>query len=132
MNLYPEIGEAPIPLATNTAIEQIQLLMRRLSANETDEELREGPGTRFIIDVNLSRLGRIQLDGFITETSKNFDLMIRSNQKLIPEMQADIISIFEAAQGFTGLSGWLRFQAAPPKFINIFSNIPENEIGLFV
>ena len=106
--------------------------MRRLGSNEEDEELRQGPGTRFIIDVNLSRLGRVQLDGILTETNKNFDLMIRSDQKFLPEMQADILSIFETAQGVTRLTGWLRFQAAPPKFVDVFSNVPESEVGLFV
>ena len=122
----------PIPLTTGAAIEQIQLLMRRLGSNEKDEELRQGPGTRFIIDVNLSRLGRIQLDGLLTESNKIFDLMIRSDQKFLPKMQADILSIFETAQGITGLTGWLRFQAAPPNFIDVFAHVPESEIGLLV
>ena len=58
--------------------------------------------------------------------------MIRSDQKFLPQMQTDILSIFETAQGLTGLTGWLRFQAAPPKFVDVFADVPESEIGLLV
>ena len=59
-----------------------------------------------------------------------FPIAIKLEYKKI--MQADILNIFETAQGITGLTGWLRFQAAPPNFVDVFENVPESEIGLFV
>ena len=122
----------PIPIANGHEIEQIRLLMRRVHANEVDEENRTGPGIRFVVEVDLTRMGKLQLDGLVHETTKHFDLVIRSNTPIAHAMQNDIREIFENAQELTGTKGWLRFQAAPAKFVKVFGNNPNHQIGLIV
>ncbi len=122
----------PIPIVNSHAIQQIQLLTRRLPSSETDEENRAGPGTRFIVDVQLSQMGHVQLDGLVHKTRKNFDLVIRSDKHFPDPIQMDIRTIFKEAQEITGTDGWLRFQAAPPRFIDIFDRQLPRQEGLLV
>ena len=122
----------PIPIANGHEIQQIHLLMRRVSSNEKDQDNRVGPGKRFIVDVELSKMGRIQLDGLVNDNGKHFDLVIRSQHHMQEAIQNEIRTIFTTAQTITGTTGWLRFQATPPKFIDIFAGHSTPQSGLFV
>jgi hypothetical protein len=79
---------------------------------------RDGdPGTRLLIDVELTRLGRLQLDGLVQR--RRFDLIVRARQALAPEMRRDIAAIFHEAREAAGLAGDIAFLAtrdflAPP------------------
>ncbi|MGA0393757.1 MAG: DNA polymerase III, partial [Rhodospirillales bacterium] len=105
-----------IPLNTGDAIEQIHMFMRQ---RKQEQEGGGNTETRFVIDVGLSRLGRIQLDGLIGEQNKRLDLIIRSQNPLPNQMQNDIRTIYVNTGGITGLTGGLSFQAAPPNFVEI-------------
>ena len=47
-------------------------------------------------------------------------------------VQNDIRAIFEDAQELTGTSGGLRFQAAPPKFVDVTGSNAGGEVHLVV
>jgi hypothetical protein len=95
--------------------------MRRRKKQDDDKGDTE---TRFVLDVGLSRLGRIQLDGLIGERDKRLDLIIRSQQPLPGAMRNDIRDIFINAGEITGMKGGLSFQAAPPNFVEIPASAP--------
>ncbi|HEX9701708.1 MAG TPA: hypothetical protein VGA19_02570, partial [Rhodospirillales bacterium] len=59
----------PIPFYNGNEIEQIRLHMRRAGDDEEDEE-KGRKGNRFVIDINLSRFGRFQLDGLVYRKEK--------------------------------------------------------------
>ncbi len=122
----------PVPLANGAEIQQIQLLMRRLGSDEDEDEENSRVGTRFIVDVDLTRMGRVQLDGIVQEGHKCFDLVIRSQQRINTNVQNDIRTIFEEAQKITGTTGGLRFQAAPPKFVDVTSDTTDGKVHLVV
>jgi len=122
----------PVPMASGAEIQQIQLLMRKIQGDEEDKEDRPGPGTRFIVDVDLSRMGRLQLDGYVQDDTMRFDLVIRSEARLADKVQNDIRAIFEETEEITGTSGGLSFQAAPPKFIEVSSHDLADDVGLVV
>ena len=103
-----------IPLNTGDAIEPIHMFMRQRKKKDGDDGDTE---TRFVIDVGLSQLGRIQLDGLIGERNKRLDLIVRSHNPLPGSMQNDIRTIYISAGEITGMTGGLSFQAAPPNFI---------------
>ncbi len=121
-----------IPFHNGNEIEQIRLFKRRAGEHPDDEE--EGrKGTRFVIEVNLTRIGRFQLDGLVYEKEKSLDLIVRTETKLPKKMQDDIRDIFENANTVTGLKGGLVFQAAPPNFVKVEGLEPEPEnLGLIV
>jgi hypothetical protein len=103
-----------IPLNTGDAIEPIHMFMRQRKKKDGDDGDTE---TRFVIDVGLSQLGRIQLDGLIGERNKRLDLIVRSHNPLPSSMQNDIRTIYISAGEITGMTGGLSFQAAPPNFL---------------
>jgi len=120
----------PVPMLNGQAIEQVQLFMRR---KQRSSEADTGTETRFVIDVDLSQIGRIQMDGLIIQEKQSFDLIFRSQDHLTPKIQNDIRNIFINANEISGTSGGLAFRAAPPDFIEISKDrATDDGLGLIV
>ena len=114
---------ALIPFYSEHELRQLRLYSR---PHGSDGE-GDGPaGTRFVIDVDLSRLGRLQIDGLVRGGGKNLDLIVRTEAPLPDEMAGDIGRIFGDAKELTGFAGGIAFQAAPPDFVEV---APEKIIG---
>jgi hypothetical protein len=64
--------------------------------------------TRFVFEVGLSRLGRIQLDGLAG--GDRFDLMVRTIEPLSDQVKAEIRTIFGNAREAGKLAGEIAFQ----------------------
>ncbi|MEK7244470.1 MAG: hypothetical protein AAB223_00435, partial [Pseudomonadota bacterium] len=58
---------AMVPFNAQTAIEQLRILTRRGNRDNPDGG---GDSTRFVVDVTLSQLGRIQIDGLVRRKEK--------------------------------------------------------------
>ena len=131
-NISSDWRAFPVPFLNGQAIEQIRLFMKRNSENKDDEQDPDN-GARFVLDLDLTRLGRLQLDGLVRTDKKQFDLIIRTNNHLQQAMQNDIRNIFQKAVEQTGYNGGLTFQAAPAGFTDIQSDraLPP-DMGLIV
>jgi len=107
---------AYVPLQDNGDIRQIRLAER----DHEDEAAnsKEDPGVRFVIDLSLSRLGAMQLDGLSKDTHKKFDLIIRTHKALPTPMRRDILAIYNEGMDTIGFAGRLTFQVTP-NFIEI-------------
>lgn len=120
MSHEPVAGDwriALVPFFHQQQLEQLRLYLKPYGGDEDEDS---GPeGTRFIIDVDLSNLGRMQFDGLVRDDHKRLDLIVRSHEPLPRRMQDDIRTIFEEANELTGVVGGLTFQAAPPNFVDI-------------
>jgi len=104
-----------IPILTEEGLEQLRFMLRK---NEEDGKAAESEsGTRFMIEVNMSRLGPFQFDGLTR--NKHLDLVVRTQQELPTEIRDEIRSIFGntiTALGFTGtiaLRTVSRFEISP-------------------
>jgi hypothetical protein len=104
-----------IPILTEEGLQQIRFMLRR---NEEEGGTADGDtGTRFMIEVTMSRLGPMQFDGLTRK--KHLDLVIRTQHALPDKMGDEIRSIFGntiTALGFTGtiaLRVVPRFDVAP-------------------
>jgi hypothetical protein len=95
-----------VPLHDGERLRQLRLFVRR---HRGDDEGAEG-GTRFIVDIELSRLGELQLDGLIYE--RRFDLILRSHEAMAADARRDIAAIFAEGLSTAGLVGRLSFQVA--------------------
>ena len=131
-NISSDWRAFPVPFLNGQAIEQIRLFMKRNSENKDDEQAPDN-GARFVLDLDLTHLGRLQLDGLVRTDKKQFDLIIRTNNHLQQAMQNDIRNIFQKAVEQTGYNGGLTFQAAPAGFTDIQSDraLPP-DMGLIV
>ncbi|OHC74791.1 MAG: hypothetical protein A3G18_10110 [Rhodospirillales bacterium RIFCSPLOWO2_12_FULL_58_28] len=106
-----------VPFFNGAGLEQIRLLTRRHGGD--NEKGEEQESTRFVIDVDLSKLGRLQLDGLLRNKGKHMDLIVRTDSRLPDQMQNDIRNIFQDAAELTGIKGGVGFQASPPNFTEV-------------
>lgn len=123
---------ALIPVNVQSEIQQIRLLLRR-QGGEEEAKGQAGAGSRFVIDVTLSRLGRLQLDGLVRDKGKRMDLIVRTNDPLPQAMREDIRRLFAEANAATGIGGSVAFQAAPAGFVEIpAESVVQGHVGLIV
>jgi hypothetical protein len=99
---------AYIPLQDNGQINQIRIAERDNKDEQKDG--KEDPGVRFVIDLNLSRLGPLQLDGLTKQSNRMFDLIIRTKKPMAGFIRRDILDIYENAMDALGFNGRLSFQ----------------------
>ena len=122
-----------MPFLNGSTIEQIRLLLQREGGEEDEENTGARRAVRFVIELNLSRLGRFQLDCLILKRDKRFDLIVRSEDRFPARVQNDIRGILKDAAEITGMKSGLTFQAAPPNFIEVAAATPTGDgAGLIV
>ena len=120
-----------IPFMNGEQLEQIRLFTRAQA--EDDDDAEHGPGTRFVIDVTLSKLGHIQLDGLVDTAHRRMDMVVRSDAHLPPDMRNDIRHLYEMSGDITGFRGGVGFQAQPANFIAVEPPAPaKGGVGLVV
>ena len=81
--------------------------------------------TRFVIEVDLTQLGEVQMDGFVRKHEKDlqFDMIIRSLNGLSKEVQDDILNIYNNMGAITGYKGSLSFQSVREFPVNPMEDI---------
>lgn len=93
-----------IPWLDGEQLAALRWSVRRLRDDEPAEQPeRHRPGTRFLVDVTLSALGPLQLDGLIE--ARRFDLIVRCQSALPEPLQTDLARTFAEylpAIGYTG------------------------------
>ncbi|MEE8280097.1 MAG: hypothetical protein V3R55_05290, partial [Alphaproteobacteria bacterium] len=123
---------ALIPVHNGDQIERIRLFLRGHGEDE-EEGIGDRKGTRFVIDVELDRFGRLQLDGLVRARNKRLDLIVRTAAPLPAQMHDDIRRIFRDANELTGITGGVGFQAAPPNFVEVLrQGAIADHVGLVV
>lgn len=116
-----------LPLAADDNSPLLALLIRSEQHNQndttqdrggddSDSEKEESP-TRFILEVHLSQIGNIQLDGLIKE--KSFNLKFKSLEPLDEGLKTTIREIFSTALDTSGYTGGITFYELPIFLINV-------------
>ena len=107
---------AVVPFNAQTSVDQLRILTRRGGREDS-----EGPSesTRFVVDVTLSKLGRVQIDGLVRRKEKRLDLVVRTSEPLPATMREDIRRLFSAAAGATGIVGLVTFDARANGFVEV-------------
>ncbi len=100
-----------IPLHDGDQLRQLRLFLRHGWQDRDEGDGRNDESqTRFVVEVEMSRLGDLQLDGLVRE--KRLDLILRSRAPLSEVMRRDITQIFHQANEITGNRGNIGFQAS--------------------
>lgn len=108
-----------LPFHVGHEVQRIQMISRRQSAGDSDDGDGDGAGggkgsgQRFLITLELSRLGALQIDGLFRKGDRRFDLILRTHQTLPQEMRRDLSGLFASTLGALGLKGGLGFHVAP-------------------
>lgn len=129
----PETGEwrqIAVPFLNDGDVENILILMRDSDGQNPDD----GPGddTRFVVDLNLSRLGHMQIDGLVGAKGKRLDVVVRTDQPLDGAMRQDIRALYANALEVTGIEGSVGFQAAPGNFVAVTERPQKSNENLIV
>jgi len=105
----------PMPWNLEGKIERVNLVTRREDTGEEDGESNnkkggKGKGTRFLVNLELSRLGELQLDGMFVKSTRAFDMMVRTKDALPEDIRRDLSGLFANSNAAMGLKGALSFQ----------------------
>lgn len=101
----------PIPLWDGQAVQPLRLFLRQRGDGDAGPSGGEADdATRFILEIEMSRLGDLQLDGLVRD--KRFDLMFRSRSALPEPMREGIRRVFQEANDAAGYTGQIAFQAS--------------------
>ena len=106
-----------IPVHDGNAMQYVRFYLRRNRKQANDGHDPDGT-TRFLVNVDLSRIGAMQLDGLVKP--KKFDLIVRTREALDNGMRRDIAKIFDDSLAATGQTGGVSFQASRP-----FAQLPQ-------
>ena len=111
MNIEPQTNEwrtAVIPFLTTMGLEQFHLHTQGQLNQENNKN--DDNNSRFIIDISLSRLGRLQLDGFLRKKRKRLDLVVRTQQVLPKTIRIEISKIYKDFSEISEIIGQITFQ----------------------
>ena len=104
----------PVPLYTNGQFQILHFYVhgdRHGRGRDGQEDADRKPGAksvRFLIDVQMSKLGAMQLDGFVR--SKQLDMIIRSEAALPPGLERDLRQTYANTLSAIDYAGTITFQ----------------------
>lgn len=107
-----------LPFLWDHHIQKIPLYYKHMP-DDTDtsaEDERKRRRLRFLFDLSLSRMGDVQVDGFLQ--SERLDLILRTRTPLSPPMQRQMKRIYAGAMDKSRLTGDLSFQFKPDQWVN--------------
>ena len=108
----PDAGEwrtLLLPLMMGGQMNLVRLTTRQKQSGASPAEREKG--TRFLLDLDLSRLGPMQFDGLVKRQYKHFDLIVRTREPLPGEMRRDIDGLFLNGLVNFGLQGSIGFRS---------------------
>jgi hypothetical protein len=97
----------PVPMLWQNEISKVMLHVRK---EPSEQEQQEGEGhTRFVMDLSLTRMGEVQLDGLVR--GKQLDLIVRTQIAVSYSMQDAMRLAYAKALDGTDIYGEIGFQA---------------------
>lgn len=100
------------PVMAGGELQQLRSFIKREKKKNAEGEATGDEDTRFVVEMELSHLGEMQMDGLVKRRDERlqFDLIIRSHEPLPISLQKDIESIFTGTAEVTGYRGQITFQ----------------------
>jgi len=105
-----------IPLLWEQQIHKIPLYYKHLPDEGAEDRERKKRRLRFLFDLNLSRMGGVQVDGYME--SQKLDLIVRTKSPLSVPMQSRMKQLYAGAVERSNLTGELSFQFKPEQWVD--------------
>ena len=96
----------PIPMLWQNEISKVMFHVRK-EPSEKEQEQGQG-GTRFVMDLSLTRMGDVQLDGLVRDN--RLDLIVRTQMPISSLMQEAMATAYATALDGTNIYGEIGFQ----------------------
>ena len=122
-NLVGEWRSYPVPLHDNGQLAILHFYVhgdgkhRDKQPNDAAENTGGPKQMRFLIDVRMSQLGAMQLDGFLKP--RQLDIIVRSENPLPPWLNEQLRATYTHTLNALGYNGGLIFQSGRQGWLNI-------------
>ncbi|MCC7260831.1 MAG: hypothetical protein IT567_07340 [Alphaproteobacteria bacterium] len=115
------------PVFDGHELQQARMFIKRDPEEHKKDGKKRSGGTRVVVEVNLTQMGEVQLDGLYKEqkNTKSFDLMVRSLRALGKDVRESIAQIFRDSLLDSPIAGTVSFQA-----VQRFPLDPMQEVAL--
>ncbi len=107
----------PIPMLWQNEISKVMLHIKH--HNEKNQKNNGDGTTRFIMDISLTRMGDVQLDGFLS--GNRLDLIVRTQMPISQTMQESMKRAYAKAMESTHIYGELGFQGDIKSWITVIA-----------
>lgn len=106
----PEWRGYTLPLIFGMDIERMNLWTKPFGDEDGDDmDIEKAKGTRFIVDLSLSRMGNVQLDGLVQPYAKRLDLVLRTEHDFTPPVRQHLRQLWHNALNHIDMGGQLDF-----------------------
>ncbi|OIN87297.1 MAG: hypothetical protein AUJ12_02745 [Alphaproteobacteria bacterium CG1_02_46_17] len=105
-----------IPFLWEQQIYKVPLYYKEMPNEAQQENERKKRRLRFLFDLSLSRMGDVQIDGFL-DTAR-LDLIMRTKTPLSPPMQTRMKRLYTGAVEKSNMTGELSFQFKPETWVD--------------
>lgn len=127
-NANTEWRSTSFPIMNGENLHRVLLHYRKEHHERADDSPKGEGTTRFVMDLALSNMGKIQLDGlFQGSESKGIgrlDLILRTEHPFTQSMHADMRQLYKSALDETSYTGELSFQSTPEHWVKISPTSP--------
>lgn len=115
-----------MPLMQDDQVTMMQLFMRQQPLPQDDarrEQDREDDAsspqkmTRFILNLHLSRMGDVQMDGLVK--AQTMDMILRTSDRLPSSTKQELLQAYARGMGSAGMEGSLIFQTKAQNWIDV-------------
>ena len=96
-----------LPFLGPASVRPMRLYRKRHDDKDADGKSRNKPSDRFMLEVELKRMGPLQFDGLVRE--RRFDLVVRSREPFVPPLQHQLEQAFQDGLLISGWSGEIGF-----------------------
>lgn len=114
-----------IPLTWQNEMHKIALFYRHEHEGGDEGGGKHLKSTRFVFDLKLDAMGKVQLDGLfrpVSEAGKRLDLVVRTEQFFSQATQGEMRRVYARALRDTGVTGELSFQNRPETWVTVKSD----------
>lgn len=109
------------PYYADGQIDKIRMFYRRQGSGDDSEESEKSGGlTRFVLDLDLSQMGNVQIDGLIRD--KRLDLILRTRQPFSEAVRQVLRQKYTGALELGEFSGELHFHGSAEQWVHIYAD----------
>ena len=105
-----------IPLLWNNQIQKLPLFYKHMEDDAEAEREKRNKALRFLFQLHLSRMGDVQVDGFLKQN--NLDLILRTKTPVSSGMQDTMKRLYTQTVEKSNLTGELGFQFKPDQWVD--------------
>lgn len=107
-----------LPMAWQEQIHKVSVSYRKEDARSEDEA-HKGSQTRFVMDLRLSAMGKVQLDALFHSWAKRLDLIVRTEGNFSEAARQHMREVYKNALDETGVSGELSFVGRAKDWVRV-------------